>query len=94
MMKILAVCGMGIGTSVILKMNAEKAAQQLGLDADVEVADISSARGAATTADLVLTSAELAAELGDIPTPVVVVNNFVDSDEISAKLSAAVDSNG
>jgi PTS system ascorbate-specific IIB component len=89
-MKILAVCGMGIGTSVLLKSNAERAAQDLGLDADVEVADIGTARGAAATADVVLTSGELAAELGDIGIPVVVIDNFIDGDEVREKLGAAV----
>ena len=32
-MKIVAVCGMGIGTSVLLKMNAEKVLAQLGIEA-------------------------------------------------------------
>ncbi|GAB3454556.1 PTS sugar transporter subunit IIB [Streptomonospora sediminis] len=89
-MKILAVCGMGIGTSILLKGNAEKAVQDLGLDADVEVADIGTARGAAATADVVLTSGELATELGDLGIPVVVVNNFVDATEIREKLGAAI----
>ena len=43
-MKILAVCGMGLGTSLILRMNAEKALKQLGIEADVEVSDMGSAR--------------------------------------------------
>ena len=34
-MKIITVCGMGIGTSVLLKMNAEKALRALDIDADV-----------------------------------------------------------
>lgn len=89
-MKILAVCGMGIGTSVLLKMNAEKVLQDLGIDADIEAADIGVARGAAQTADVVLTSEELAPEIGDVPAEVIVINNFFDLDEIHKKLSAAV----
>lgn len=89
-MKIVAVCGMGIGTSIILKMNTEKAAQRLGLDAEVDVADIGTARGAAATADLVLTSAELAEEMGSVEVPVVIVSNFTSVDEIAEKLSAHV----
>ncbi|SJM70479.1 PTS sugar transporter subunit IIB [Gulosibacter sp. 10] len=85
-MKIIAVCGMGIGTSVLLKMNIDNALEALGVDADVEAADISSARGAAASADLVMTSGELADQLGDIDTPVVVVDNFVDQDEVQEKL--------
>ena len=89
-MKIVAVCGMGIGTSVLLKMNAEKVLAQLGVDADVEAADIGIARGAARTADVVLTSAELAEEIGDVPAEVVVIDNFIDLAEITAKLTPLV----
>lgn len=87
-MKIVAVCGMGIGTSVLLKMNAEKALRALDVDADVEAADIGTARGAARMADLVLTSAELAPEIGDVPADVIVVDNFIDVAEITEKLTA------
>jgi PTS system ascorbate-specific IIB component len=89
-MKIVAVCGMGIGTSVLLKMNAEKVLQDLGVDADIEAADIGVARGAAQTAEIVLTSEELAPEIGDVPAEVIVIENFFDLEEIHKKLSAAV----
>lgn len=89
-MKIVAVCGMGIGTSVLLKMNAEKVLQDLGIDAEIEAADIGVARGAAQTAQIVLTSDELAPEIGDVPAEVIVIENFFDLDEIHRKLSAAI----
>ncbi|SDH99697.1 PTS system IIB component, L-Asc family [Arthrobacter subterraneus] len=89
-MKIVAVCGMGIGTSVLLKMNAEKVLAALGIDADVEAADIGVARGAAQTADIVLTSDELAPEIGDVPAEVIIIENFFDLDEITEKLTPAV----
>jgi PTS system ascorbate-specific IIB component len=89
-MKIVAVCGMGIGTSVLLKMNAEKVLAQLGVDGDVEAADIGTARGAARTADIVLTSSELAPEIGDVPAKVVIINSFINLSEITEKLSAAL----
>ena len=90
-MKIVAVCGMGIGTSVLLKMNAEKVLAKLGIDADVEAADMGVARGAAQTAEIVLTSEELAEELGDVPAQVIVIQNFFDLEEITEKLTAAVE---
>lgn len=89
-MKIVAVCGMGIGTSVLLKMNTEKALRALGKDADVEAADIGTARGAARSAEIVLTSAELAPEIGDVPAEVVVIDNFMDVNEITQKLTPLV----
>lgn len=89
-MKIVAVCGMGIGTSVLLKMNAEKVLRQLGVDADVEAADIGVAKGAARTADVVLTSAELVDEIGEVPAKVVVIDNFMSLPEITEKLTPLV----
>jgi PTS system ascorbate-specific IIB component len=90
-MRIVTVCGMGIGTSILLKMNTEKALRALGVDGEVEVADIGTARGVARTADLVLTSADLAEELSGIPTKVVVINNFTSVDEITQKLRTATE---
>jgi len=91
-MKIVTVCGMGIGTSILLKMNTEKALRALGWDADydVEAADIGTARGVARNADLVLTSADLAEELGNLPTKVVVINNFTNVAEITEQLQTVL----
>lgn len=89
-MKIITVCGMGIGTSVLLKMNTEKALRAMGVDADVEASDIGVARGMARTAQIVLTSADLAEEIGDVPAKVIVINNFTSTDEITSKLSEAL----
>lgn len=89
-MRVLAVCGMGMGTSVLLIANTERAIRELGLQAEVEIADVDAARGSALGADVVLTSAELAARLGEIGLPIVVVDDFVDGTEIRDKLGAAV----
>ena len=43
-MRILAVCGMGVGSSLLLIMNAQKALRELGVKADVEQSDIGLAR--------------------------------------------------
>jgi len=88
-MKILAVCGMGLGTSLILRMNAEKALKQLGIEADVEVSDMGSARALAESADLILTSQELAEQLGPVKPRVVTISNFIDLNEMVTKLKAA-----
>jgi PTS system ascorbate-specific IIB component len=93
-MKILAVCGMGLGTSLILRMNAEKALKQLGIEADVEVSDMGSARALAATADLILTSEELAEQLGPVKPRVVTISNFIDLNEMVTKLKSAFGSHG
>ena len=89
-MKILAVCGMGIGTSMLLKMQLDKVIKTLGLTADVEIADISTARGLAVNADLVITSNELVDRIGDVKAPIVSVSNFMDLEGITKGVRAAL----
>ena len=90
-MKILAVCGMGLGSGLLLRMQAEKALKQLGIQADLEVADIGTARAAAQTADLIVTSPELAPQLGPVKPRIVEISNFIDLNEMVTKLGAAID---
>jgi len=92
-MKILAVCGMGIGTSMLLKMQVDKVIKTLGLTADVELADISTARGLAVSADLIITSNELAERIGDVKAPIVSVSNFMDLEGITKGVRAALNLN-
>jgi PTS system ascorbate-specific IIB component len=90
--KILAVCGMGLGSGLILRMQAEKALKELGVQADLEVADIGTARALASTADLILTSEELAQQLGGVKPRIVTISNFIDLREMVEKLGAALTS--
>ena len=90
-MKILAVCGMGLGSGLLLRMQAEKALKELGLQADLEVADIGTARALASTADLILTSEELAVQLGQVKPKIVTISNFIDLREMVTKLRAAME---
>jgi PTS system ascorbate-specific IIB component len=88
--KILAVCGMGLGTGLLLRMQAEKALREIGVQADLEVADIGTARALASTADLILTSEELAQQLGTVKPKIVTISNFIDLNEMVTKLRAAI----
>jgi PTS system ascorbate-specific IIB component len=89
--KILAVCGMGLGSGLILRMQAEKALKELGIQADVEVADIGTARALASTADLIITSEELAQQLVGVKPRIVTIQNFIDLREMVTKLGGAID---
>lgn len=92
-LKILAVCGMGIGTSMLLKMQLDKVITKLGLDAVVELADISTARGLAVNADLVVTSNELAERIGKVNAPIVAVANFMDLEGLIEGVRTALELN-
>ncbi|MGI2329205.1 PTS sugar transporter subunit IIB [Planococcus sp. YIM B11945] len=85
-MKILCVCGLGQGTSLILRMNVEQALNEKGIMADVEHIDLSSA--SSMSADYIFTSNELAESLGDHAGKVIIVNNYFDMDEINAAIEA------
>jgi PTS system ascorbate-specific IIB component len=89
-LKILAVCGMGLGSALLLRMLVEKALKKLNIDADVTVADISTARGAGSDADIIVTSAELAEQLGSVKGKIITIKNYVDVNEMTEKLSKAV----
>jgi len=88
--KIIAVCGMGIGTSVLLKMNAEKVLDILGVSAEVQAADISKAKVDGPSADIILTTPELVYQLEKMPGKIVAIDHVFDLVEIREKLSAAL----
>jgi len=91
-MRIVAICGAGIGSSGILKVNAERVLQRLGIEADVTAADIASVKSAAATAQVILTSAEFVDAIGATRADVIVINNYFDAAELTEKLQASLGS--
>ncbi|PJJ61776.1 PTS sugar transporter subunit IIB [Compostimonas suwonensis] len=89
-MKIVAICGAGVGTSAILKVNAERALERLDIEAEVTAADVASVRLVAADAQVILTSAELVGAIGQTNADVVVIDNYFDLEELTAKLDAAL----
>ena len=76
-MKILAVCGFGVGSSLVLRMTVEKVVKELGIDAEVENTDLSTAK--ATPADVYFTSFELQQELEKtIKAPIYPIKKYMD----------------
>ena len=91
-MKIVTICGAGIGSSGILKVNAERVLRRLDIEADVVAADIGSLAQVASDAQVILTSAEFVDAIGKTFADVIVVENYFDTDELTAKLEAALGS--
>ena len=82
--KILAVCGFGVGTSLILKMNIEKVMRENNIDAEVDNVDVTSATG--MDVDLVMTSRELYTQIErNFKVPIIIIDNFMDINEIRDK---------
>ena len=85
MKKIQTVCGFGIGTSLMLKINLENLIRKNGLEAEVFCSDVSSCAG--NDCDLIFVSAELADTIGNrVNVPLVKINNFMDEKELTEKL--------
>ncbi|CDI40910.1 Phosphotransferase system lactose/cellobiose-specific IIB subunit [Tepidanaerobacter acetatoxydans Re1] len=86
MMKILTVCGLGQGSSLILRMNVESVLKELGIEADVDNSDVSTALF--TKPDVIMTNKELAENLKEAKIPILIVKNYFDKDEIKEVLQS------
>lgn len=81
MKHVLAVCGFGVGSSMVLKMQVEKAFIELGIEAQVDNTDISSATS--MNPDLIYTSAEFADQLeGQVRCPIISIKQFMNYEEV------------
>ncbi|CAN5547697.1 hypothetical protein BH10ACT7_BH10ACT7_05740 [soil metagenome] len=90
-MKIVTICGAGIGSSGILTVNAERVLRKLGLEATVVAADIDSVKEVAADAQVILTSAEFVEAIGKTFADVIVIENYFDTDELTGKLRDALE---
>jgi PTS system ascorbate-specific IIB component len=89
-MKIVTICGAGIGSSGVLKVNAERALRSLGFDASIVAADISTVRTVAADAQIILTTAEFVEAIGKTNADIIVVVNLFDTSELKQKLNDAL----
>lgn len=90
MKHIVTICGAGVGTSGILKVNAERVLERLGIEAQVTASDVGNVTAAAADAQVVLTSPELISHIGKTFADIVVIDNYFDLDEIERKLEDAL----
>jgi PTS system ascorbate-specific IIB component len=88
--KIVTICGAGIGSSGILKVNAERVLKRLDIMAEVTAADITTVAWAAEDAQVILTSAEFVDAIGKTYADVIVIENFFDTEELTRKLRASL----
>ena len=84
MVKILAVCGNGLGSSLMLKINIASVVKELGA-ADVEVAHCDLASAASERPDLVVVANDLASHFG-ASQPVISLAGVMSKVELKEKL--------
>ena len=82
-MKIICVCGFGMGSSLILKISVEKAMKELGIPCDVEHYAAGTLGNAAY--DLIVAGDDFAEEMSGRD-DVILVKNVVKVEEIKASL--------
>ncbi|MBY7144557.1 PTS sugar transporter subunit IIB [Virgibacillus sp. NKC19-3] len=83
-MNIMTVCGMGFGTSLMLKMTVDDILNEKGIKADVNANDAGSAKGG--NPDLVIASADLESTLEGISSPKIFIDDLTNTEEIREKL--------
>jgi PTS system ascorbate-specific IIB component len=84
-MKILAVCGFGVGSSIILKTTIVKCLKELGFEADVQHTDM--AEATSYKADAVFASPAFVGDLKQVMnTPLYPVSKYADKTEVSEQL--------
>lgn len=88
MIKALAACANGMGSSQIIKMKIAKVFKALDIEAKVDHMSIGEAKSAARRYDIVFCSVAMAANFKNMPetTKVVALKNLLDDKEITTKI--------
>lgn len=82
-LRIMTVCGFGLGSSMILKITLDGILKENNIQAETFCADSTTAVG--ESFDVVFTSRDMSQLFKNVNTPVVVIDNFLSKDEIRAK---------
>ena len=85
-MKIMAICGSGLGSSFMVEMNIKKVLKKMGVEADVEHSDLSSA--IPSEADLFVMAKDIAASASIPDNQLIVITNIIYINELETKLRA------
>ena len=91
-LQVLTICGVGMGTSLIMRMTAEEVFKELGIRAHVLATDSSSAHG--MPADMIIGQEMHTADFIGRGPVVVTVRNFIDKVEMREKIQAGLEAGG
>lgn len=83
MLKVITVCGLGVGSSLIMKMTVESALKNLNIDAEVEHWDMGTVRG--KERDFIVTTSEFEDNFREDKN-IVYINNIIDVNETQEKI--------
>ncbi|MFC6355060.1 PTS sugar transporter subunit IIB [Luethyella okanaganae] len=88
MITITTVCGMGLGTSMMLAMQVRQVLESIGVQGKVHPIDLGSFKS--SPSDIVVTTRAMEAQVSGTTAKVVAVDNLIDRSEIEAKVRAAL----
>ncbi len=89
MLKVLAACGNGMGSSQMIKMKIAKVFKKLGLDASIDHNSIGAAKSMASNYNAVFVSENFVAQFASAEakgTVIIGLRNLLDEKEIEAKI--------
>lgn len=90
-LKIVAACGNGMGTSMIIKLKVQKITKELGIDASVEALSMGQSKGMTNSVDIIISSKHLSSEFQQgQKAKIVGVTNLMDENEIKEALKVAL----
>lgn len=83
-MKMMAVCGSGLGSSFMMEMNIKKVLKSLNIVADVEHSDLGSVTP--DVADVFVMAKDIAYSANLPENKIIIINNIIDLKEIEQKI--------
>jgi ascorbate PTS system EIIB component len=86
-MRVATVCGMGFGTSMMLKLSVDKILREAGIQAEVSPVDLGSVKS--MQVELIVAPSDMRSNLAGSKVPVVYIDNLVNKAEIAEKVVPA-----
>jgi len=87
-MRIATLCGMGFGTSMMLKLFIDEVLKSEAIKAEVVPWDLGSFKG--QKADIIVAPVDMSSHLKNAQSKVVLIKNLVDKNEIKVKILDAI----
>ncbi|MXR07403.1 PTS sugar transporter subunit IIB [Mycoplasma hyorhinis] len=86
-LKVIAACGNGMGTSMIIKLKVQKILKELNIPADVDALSMGQSKGMTNSVDIIISSKHLTSEfVQNQKAKIIGVTNLMDENEIRQAL--------
>ncbi|MBZ4195431.1 PTS sugar transporter subunit IIB [Mycoplasma tauri] len=89
-MKVLCLCGSGMGTSMIIKLKTQQALRELGIEGSVEALGLGMGKSVANNFDVILCTQNFVSEVANSKAAVYGLKNIMDINEIKSAFQDAV----